>query len=127
MNTFTIGGTEFGINLAESTVELDQTILTLHIRSDEKVFTALTDDEDSEWSWALYPPHLYIHGLETKAGQATLNGDEDADVAIYMMEHNTILEAEVMLTPGHGVELSGVVELMGEEKPFHVRFRQGGA
>lgn len=127
MNTFTIDGTEFGINLSESNFELNQALLSLEIHGDEQVFTALMDNEDSEWSWALYPPYLYIRSLETKAGKAALNGDEDFDVALYMMEHNTILEACVSLTSGCGVEISGLVDLMGEEKSFHVRFTQNGA
>ncbi|WP_283150504.1 hypothetical protein [Silvimonas soli] len=122
MNTFIIGSTEFGIDPGKSTIVHDRGQLTLEIRGDEHVFTILTCNEDSEWSWALYPPHLYIRGLETKGGKAVLNGQDDVEVALYMMEHNTILEATVSLTPANGVEVSGLVDLIGEVQPFRVSF-----
>jgi hypothetical protein len=122
MNTFVIGSTEFGINPGESTIVHDRGQLTLEIRGDERAFTILTHNEDSEWLWALYPPHLYIRGLEMKGGKAVLNGQEDFEVALYMMEHNTILEATVSLTADKGVQVSGLVNLVGEVQPFRVSF-----
>ncbi|HAT41307.1 MAG TPA: hypothetical protein DCS87_06210 [Rheinheimera sp.] len=127
MNTFTIGGTDFGISQAESCITFDHGQLTIEIRGDADVFTTITNNEDSEWSWALYPPHLYIRSLETKDGKATLNGDDEVEVALYMMEHNTILDAAVLVTSAHSVDVSGIVDLLGERMPFNVKFAQSMA
>lgn len=131
MNTFTIDGTEFGIDLSASTLEIDQTdpkrtVVSLEIRGDDQLFTALTDNEESEWSWALYPPHLYIRGLETRDAKAVLEGGEDIEAALYMMQHNFIFNLNVTLTSNQGIEVSGLVDLMGKKKSFHAKFEKGG-
>ena len=99
---FTIGNTEFGIDLAASSFDVDTSgaegpTITIEIAGDRSTFDPLTVDDDAEWSWALHPPAFYLRGFPlTKADSndamlAHVKRDdvEDYEFSIYMMEHTS--------------------------------------
>ena len=61
MDIFSIGGTHFAVDAAKSRISLDaqgegMLEVNIDIHGDDDVFMRLTEDEEGEWSWALYPP-----------------------------------------------------------------------
>jgi hypothetical protein len=140
MATFAINDTDFGINGVESVARLNvrgdgSSILTLDVTGDETVYQAIAEREDSEWSWSLYPPRFYLvdYNLapcdQSRAGEITLAPEDydEYDLALYMMEHNQVSAIVIELHQGCEVSVSGIVDLMGEEKTFRIRCKLEGS
>ena len=53
-----INGTEFGVDNVEMTVEND--ILNLSFTGNDDIFDEIMQDDDSEWSWAMDAPKVYL-------------------------------------------------------------------
>src|SRR2546430_14444861 len=101
MASFVINGADFGINAARSRFSVTRSFfrgasLDVEIEGDPKRFDAINAAEDSEWSWALYPPSFYVRAYpipKPKDGTAIdlrfrpRDTDKDAD-ALYKMEHD---------------------------------------
>jgi len=133
MSTFTIGDTEFGVDLEESERSIDTTQpnvieLMLEVYGDQERFDAITDDDESEWSWALYPPHFYLRGLTVPS--STVNDfvelpkpddNDEIEAAIYIMEHNPVYDLRILIVPHSHVETLGMVEVMGRPQRFHLK------
>ena len=134
MSDFLIGDTNFGVEDKQSRVEFakaadGQLLLTVEIAGNEKVYQDIKADEDSEWSWTLYPPQFYLRGYpvpeKSKGKERTIKlKPEDSanfDVALYFMEHNEV--AGVTLVVGDDrIEISGRVDLMGEQRKFRIKW-----
>ncbi|MDF1738133.1 MAG: hypothetical protein P1U86_03150 [Verrucomicrobiales bacterium] len=133
MNTFTINKTDFGIDLEESSASIETVdgvdTLTLEINGDEAVHDAISEDEDSEWSWTAYPPRLYLYEFPmTREGdllKATLTLDDlnEYEAAIYMMEHNDMDGVEISLNAKGELRIEGTVFLLGETHPFSILYQ----
>lgn len=134
---FKIGGKEFGIDPEASSFTLDTTdpgrpTITVEIAGDRSVFDPLTAEEDSEWSWALYPPGFYLRSfpaqIDPSTGAATarvtLNDLDGYEFAILMMAHNDIDDVSVTLVPDKSVDVSGRVDLFGEVHDFVIHRRR---
>ena len=91
MNSFKIGNTEFGIGKVSFSVEND--LLDLEITGSDDAFNELMEDDNCEWSWALYPPRVYFHAVPYKENEIVIDTDflNHYETALYMMEHNDLL------------------------------------
>jgi hypothetical protein len=132
MGDFIIGKTNFVIEAKKSRFDLKKgsdgcLLLTIEVHGNEKVYKEVTADEDSEWSWTLYPPYFYLHDypvLEKAKGkehEITLKpkDSDDFDVALYLMEHNGV-EAVTIKVDDHCLEISGKVDLVGKPSEFRI-------
>lgn len=136
MGDFFIGKTNFGVDAKKSRFDFKKAsdsrlLLTIEVHGDPKVYKEVTADEDSEWSWTLYPPHFYLRDYpvsektKSKERQITLK-PEDSDnfeVALYLMEHNDV-EGVRIKVDDHRLEISGQVDLMGEPREFRIRWEK---
>ena len=74
MTVFSIGDTNFDVDFAKSSISLEEdgtgmVELNIDIHGDDDEFMRLTEPDDAEWSWALYPPAFFLHGLRIPQGQ----------------------------------------------------------
>lgn len=134
MDFFIIGATNFGIEPTKSSFTLTKAndgrlFLAIEVRGNEKLYKEITADENSEWSWTLYPPYFYLRDYSISE---KLNGSvceirmkpEDSDnfdVALYLMEHNTVTDVTIKFSDRR-VEVAGRVDLMGEVREFQIDF-----
>ena len=132
--SFVINGTEFGIDVVESSFVVDtsdppEQLVTIEIRGDKDIFEKLSGDENSEWSWALYPPHFYIREFpgEKVAGSPKVVAGGSADyyeLAIYMMEHNDVSDLKIEIDPQKTLHVTGRVDVFGETHDFEIRWQK---
>lgn len=73
MNSFKIGNTEFGIGKISLSIENE--LLTLEINGNDDVFDELMKADDCEWSWALYPPRIYLRSVPYKGEKIVIDSD----------------------------------------------------
>jgi len=107
------------------------TLLTIEIHGNQKIYEQLRADEVSEWSWTLYPPNFYLReypipgNIKSKEIAIKLKSADAArfDVALYLMEHNEVSEVSLKVAERH-LEVSGQVDLMGERKPFRIKWKK---
>jgi len=134
VNTFTIDGTEFGVNPATSLLSLarddsGEVILMFELEGDQAQYDALTEPEDGEWSWTLYPPHLYIRGLRVPQAASSIPSvinlprPGEIEAALYLMAHNEISNLSLFVSSAR-IEVTGEVDLFGEVKQFQAKFEQ---
>lgn len=134
---FVIGDTDFGIDVDESSFEIDDyhpetPLLTIEIMGNGEVFEKLTEQEDSEWSWALDAPHFYIRDFPASPGNqpgdvsatASLDDIDEYELAIYMMEHNDIEDVMIQIKAGTSLDITGKVDLFGETHNFAIRWHK---
>jgi hypothetical protein len=137
MQQFKIGDADFGIDVTTSTFTVDTSdpdrpTITIELAGDQAAFDALSADEDSEWSWALYPPGFYLRKfpaqVDPSTGVATARVQrddiDDYEFAIYMMEHSDIDDVTVKLIPDKSLEISGRVDLFGEVDDFAIHWQR---
>lgn len=107
MNSFEIGNTEFGIGKISLSIENE--LLTLEINGNDDVFDELMKADDCEWSWALYPPRIYLRSVPYKGEKIVIDSDFLAhyDAALYMMEHNDF--TGVLEVADSSIEIHGLV------------------
>jgi hypothetical protein len=135
MNSFTLGSTEFGINTQESQITIasdltqpNQALLTIDVAGDNEIFQTLSTPQDSKWSWALYPPSLYLNDIPiplkiaTEGGEVYFVNRNDFEIGLYMMEHCEITDITVTLISQREVNVKGTVDLWGKEMPFAVNY-----
>ncbi len=137
LQQFKIGDTDFGIDTTTSSFTVDATdpdrpTITIELSGDQATFDALKSEEDSEWSWALYPPGFYLRSfpaqVDPPTGVATARVQrEDIDnyeFAIYLMGHNDIDDVTVILIPDQSLEITGRVDLFGEIHDFTIHWQR---
>jgi len=112
MNTFKMGETEFGVGKVSFSITND--LLDFDITGSDDIFDKLMEDENSEWSWALYPPRLYLRGVPFKGNELAIDDKllDQYDITLYMMEHNDF--TGTLKVTDKGVEISGEVYMDGE-------------
>lgn len=144
MCIFSIDGTNFAVDATKSSMRLDalgngMLEINIDIHGDDAVFTRLMEEEEEEedgaWSWALYPPVFFLHGLRVAEGSpgAAVTGPlgsslDDAEAGIYMMEYGDISLVDIGELSPRRLAVSGTVELYGRQLPFtiHIDMPQGG-
>jgi hypothetical protein len=130
MDSFTINGSEFGVNREKSRLGFNPPMsstrdISLSVYGDNQTYQALTEAEGSEWSWTLYPPHFYLRGFpvpdELPFSVSLTDKDcEEYDIALYMMEHNFVEAITLSINPGPQVEVRGEVKLSGKIVDFRI-------
>ena len=138
MSVFSIGGTDFAVDGSKSRIRLEAVgngmlELDADIHGDAAVFADLTDEEDGEWSWALYPPVFFLHGLRVAQGRPVPDGsaggtpapqagaaDDAAESGIYMMQYRDIAALDIIELSARRLALSGLVDFHGRQLPFHI-------
>lgn len=132
MKDFTIGATQFGIEVEESYLELREQsdrswILSIEVNGSKELFAKLTDSDHSAWGWALYPPKFYLRKLSV-----TVNGSrsvpitrlsesdiDEHDIALYLMEHNDVGDVAIEVAAGV-LSVQGIVDISEEQHPFRI-------
>jgi hypothetical protein len=132
MTVFTIGDTNFEVDVAKSSISLEEdgtgmVELNIDIHGDDDVFMRLTEPDDAEWSWALYPPAFFLHGLRIPEGQegafaiGMLDTHPEAEESgIYMMEYGDVSAVNIIELSARRLLVSGMVDLCGKRLPFHI-------
>ncbi len=132
MTVFSIGDTNFEVDVAKSSISLEAhgrglLELNIDIHGGVDVFMRLTEPDVADWSWALYPPAFFLHGLRIPEGQeATLAIgmlDTHPDVeesGIYMMEYGDVSAVNIVELSARRLLLTGMVDLCGKRLPFHI-------
>ena len=132
MNSFRLGETDFGINPGKSACSIDTAdgglVVNLEIRGDDEKYDAITENEDSEWSWTQYPPRLYIHDFpltndgDIKRAKISRDDLDEYEAAIYLMEHNDVDGVELSVDPDGVLQIRGNVLLSGQPHIFTVHY-----
>lgn len=132
MTVFSIGDTNFDVDIAKSSISLEEdgtgmVELNIDIHGDDDEFMRLTEPDDAEWSWALYPPAFFLHGLRIPQGQGgafaigMLDTHPEAEESgIYMMEYGDVSAVNIIELSARRLLVSGMVDLCGKRLPFHI-------
>lgn len=132
MTVFSIGDTNFDVDFAKSSISLEEdgtgmVELNIDIHGDDDVFMRLTESDDAEWSWALYPPAFFLHGLRIPEGQGgafaigMLDTHREAEESgMYMMEYGDVSAVNIIELSARRLLVSGMVDLCGKRLPFHI-------
>ena len=132
MTVFSIGDTNFDVDFAKSSISLEEdgtgmVELNIDIHGDDDVFMRLTEPDDAEWSWALYPPAFFLHGLRIPGGQGgafaigMLDTHPEAEESgMYMMEYGDVSAVNIIELSARRLLVSGMVDLCGKRLPFHI-------
>jgi|GEM_PF-373395 hypothetical protein len=132
---FSIGPTEFFVDLEKSQFSLTRqsdgsSKLGIDIFGSRDVFGALSSQDDSDWSWALYPPEFYIHDFPLTPDAFAADGSlfiaarEDHEIGLYMMEHCEVMNLHIKMESATKISIDGQVELWGKAMPFAIVFTQ---
>lgn len=132
MTVFSIGDTNFDVDFTKSSIRLEEdgtgmVELNIDIHGDDDVFMRLTEPDDAQWSWALYPPAFFLHGLRMPQGQGgafaigMLDTHPEAEESgIYMMEYGDVSAVNIIELSARRLLVSGMVDLCGKRLPFHI-------
>jgi hypothetical protein len=131
---FRISGTEFGIDQAKSryrlrTLKSGGAVLDAEIYGDKTQYEKVAGDENSPWSWTLYPPYFYLRSFPAKAGRTagtyrakvSIDDLDEYEVAIYLIEHNDVDDVAVK-ADREMIQARGTVFLSGKPHPFSIKF-----
>lgn len=131
---FKIDGTDFKIDTKKSRVKLrvakdGSAKIDADIYGDKTQYEKITENEDSPWSWTLYPPHFYLHDYPAKIGKVegkatakiSIDDLDENEAAIYLIEHNDIDDVIVTIADG-GLTAKGTVFLSGRPHSFSIKF-----
>jgi hypothetical protein len=134
MGEFVIGTTDFGIDLEAVIFDLvseegTPTLLTVEFEGRQDDFDRILQEQNEQWGWASFPPSFYLRDFPIPmAGPTSVvtvhiarNAYRTYEVAIYLMEHNTV-EATITITGGQRIEITGQVELLGKPTQFHINW-----
>jgi hypothetical protein len=132
MNTFYIDDTDFGINADDSyyTIETinDVLVINLEIMGDQQKYDAITEHEDSKWSWTLYPPRLYILDFPLTKHEGRMSAKisfddlDEYEIGLYLIEHNDLDEIVLFIDADGVLHIQGMVFLSGKTHSLLVSF-----
>lgn len=132
MNVFSIGDTNFEVDVAKSRISLEARAdgmreINIRIEADDDVFTRLTEDDDAPWSWALYPPSFSLQGLLVAGPDAASvhmlvvdTGSADCECSLYMMEYRDVAELRLVELSMQRLVIAGKVDFFGQGLPFAI-------
>ncbi len=123
MNSFMLGNTEFGIGDVQFPVK--DNLLNLEIAGNDDVFNELTEEDDCEWSWALYPPEIYFRDVPYTGKNIVVNADflNRYDIALYMMEYYDF--TGTLEISDSSIDICGQVEIDGDALPLVISVERG--
>jgi len=132
MNVFSIGDTNFAVDVAKSRISLvahanGMQEINIKIEADDEVFMRLTEDDDAPWSWALYPPSFILRGLLVAGADAAPvhmlavdASSTDGECSLYMMEYRDVAELRLVELSAQRLAISGKVDFFGNSLPFSI-------
>lgn len=130
MHVFSIGDTNFEVDVAKSRISLAARAdgmreINIRIEADDEVFMRLTEDEDAPWSWALYPPSFILQGLLVAGADAApvhmLAVDADVgECSLYMMEYRDVADLRLVELSAQRLAIAGKVDFFGQSLPFAI-------
>lgn len=118
MNSFKIGDTEFGVGNVHFSIE--NNLVNLEINGNEKILDELAEEENSRWSWALYPPRIYFRGVPYDGECIVIDESKlyDYDISLYMMEHNDFIGT--LKITDENIQIQGMAGMMDGVLPVSV-------
>lgn len=134
MSVFRIDNTNFGIDRKQSSVALTglagDVCATVEVYGSQESYERIAENENSEWSWTLYPPHFYLREFpvqvaNSKVATANISVDdlEEYEVAVYLIEHNDVDDLELHIDPNRGLlQVRGRVFLSGEPHSLEIEW-----
>lgn len=132
MHVFSIGDTNFAVDVAKSRISVAALAngmreINITVEADDDEFMRLTEDDDAPWSWALYPPSFSLHGLLVAGTDAApLHGlavdasSTDCECSLYMMEYRDVADLCLVELSAQRLALTGKVDFFGESLPFAI-------
>ncbi|MGK5015171.1 hypothetical protein [Janthinobacterium sp. HLS12-2] len=132
MHVFSIGDTNFEVDVAKSRISLAARAdgmreINIRIEADDDVFMRLTEDDDAPWSWALYPPSFILQGLLVAEADAApvhmLAVDAsctEGECSLYMMDYHDVAELRLVELSSQRLALAGKVDFFGSSLPFAI-------
>ncbi|MEM9701052.1 MAG: hypothetical protein AAF907_01255 [Planctomycetota bacterium] len=136
MNVFRIDDTNFGIDETKSSCSIETVdgdpVLMLELYGSAERYHEIEQNDDSPWSWTLYPPRLYLFDLPLSVNDGGYKGElcrDDLDgleAAIYLMEHNDLDGVELTVDGEGRIAIQGTVFLSGRPHPFFVQYNGAG-
>lgn len=132
MHVFSIGDTNFEVDVAKSRISLvaradGMREINIRIEADDEVFMRLTEDDDAPWSWALYPPSFILQGLLVAGADAApvhmLAVDAsctEAECSLYMMDYHDVAELRLVELSSQRLALTGKVDFFGSSLSFAI-------
>ena len=136
MHIFSIGGTNFEVDVAKSRISLaihadGMREINIRIEADDEVFMRLTEDDDAPWSWALYPPSFLLQGLLVAGPDAAPvhmiavdAGNTQCESALYMMEYHDVSDLRLVELSAQRLAVTGKVDFDGKSLPFSIDMRR---
>ena len=132
MHIFSIGDTNFEVDVAKSRISLEARAdgmweINITIEADDDVFMRLTEDDDAPWSWALYPPSFSLQGLLVAGPDAAPvhrlavdAGNTQCESALYMMEYRDVADLRLEELSAQRLAVTGSVDFFGKSLPFAI-------
>lgn len=118
MNSFKIGKTEFGTGKISFTVT--NNLINLEINGNDQTFNSIMEDDNNEWSWALYPPKIYLKDVPNENNKRIIDNDylNKYDIALYMMDYNDF--TGILEIKDEFISIIGQVNIMGKLFPLTI-------
>lgn len=132
MNVFSIGDTNFEVDVAKSRISLvthanGMQEINIKIEADDDVFMRLTEDDDAPWAWALYPPSFSLQGLLVPGADAAPvhmlavdASNTEWESALYMMEYRDVADLRLVELSAQRLAIAGKVDFFGQSLPFAI-------
>ncbi|PJJ17997.1 hypothetical protein CLU90_1178 [Janthinobacterium sp. 67] len=132
MHVFSIGDTNFEVDVAKSRISVSAQAdgmweVNIRIEADDDVFMRLTEDDDAPWSWALYPPSFSLQGLRVAGADAAPvrmlavdAGNPHCESALYMMEYRDVADLRLVELSAQRLAVTGKVDFFGKSLPFAI-------
>ncbi|MEF2265779.1 hypothetical protein V3C40_03205 [Janthinobacterium sp. LS2A] len=130
MYIFSIGDTNFEVDVAKSRISLEARAdgmreINITIEADDDVFMRLTEEDDAPWSWALYPPSFSLQGLLVAGPDAAPvqmlavdAGNPQCESALYMMKYRDVADLRLEELSAQRLAVTGSVDFFGKSLPF---------
>jgi hypothetical protein len=128
-SSFSLSETQFGIQQDRVRIRLwkyvtGESAIYFDISGDENIINNMEKSDD--WSWATYPPSVYVHEVAIPAeiakngGELVIPGVAESEFGFYFHEYCDVKNFTLRLRPGHSLEVYGTVDISGKYLPFRV-------
>ena len=124
--TFKIGNIEFGIENIVFEIDAEESVISkLEIYGNKEIFDKISDDENNEWNWGLYPPKIYFWNVPFEKINGNINVEinedllDNCDIALYFVEHFDFLGN--LSIENNNIEISGIVNVNDKENIMMIK------
>lgn len=123
---FIISNDNFGIENFVCNINYEKQIVEeIEINGNVNLFDKITEQNDSEWNWLVYPPKFYMFNVPYSISDQKISIEIDYqlldkyDIAIYMMEH---FDIEGFLSIYKNIfEFNGICYINDQEYPLKIK------